>query len=393
MMAVGRWRAVCAVCICLAFGAVAVEAPAASANPAAFVAGKLASGAGEAVMGKLMAKAGLDPTANALDKISEQLAQLSNQIKELQGTSDKTLREVLDASFAGRYDQLEISTITKFQEDLVCYLDPHKGLVAREACRTRFKRQAPSAHLWNAANKFNDLLLNPKTTIVEAYAKSVVGTRPFYTVEDQQKVTEFFTYLDDLQVVATTLSVEAENAVAAEEGPEAEKEAWETSKLEAETLARRRTDQVARNPVSPIPGALDTFQKLWLNTSGRGLHDYWSAAQGYGTWRLPTAPELLAMVKHRGETTVRKYLIDEAGMGTAFANVPEFGESGELWTSTDNPSCIWLFGAPCHLAVSTNNAYVRLKVTPHGSTDPKYYSFLVADLNAHEKSRYAFLLK
>src|SRR6185437_8943097 len=157
------------------------------------------------------------------------------------------------------------------------------------------------------------------------------------------KVTDFFTYLDDLQVEATTLSVEAENIVAAEEGPEAVKEAWETSKLEAETLTRRRTDQATRNPVAPIPGPLDTVQKLWLNTGGRGLRDYWSAAQGNGTWRLPTEPELLAMVKDRGETTVRKYLIDEAGMGTALANVPEFGESGELWTSTDNPSCLWIF--------------------------------------------------
>jgi hypothetical protein len=33
-----------------------------------------------------------------------------------------------------------------------------------------------------------------------------------------------------------------------------------------------------------------------------------------------------------------------------------------------------------------------MKVTPHGSTVPKYYSIQVADLNAHEKSRYAFLL-
>jgi hypothetical protein len=340
-----------------------------------------------------MAKAGLDPTANALSEISAQLTQLSNQIKELQGTSDKTLREVLDASFAGRYDELEISKITKFQEDLVCYLDPHKGLVAREACRTRFKRQAPSAHLWNAANKFNDLLLNPKTTIVEAYAKSLVGTRPFYTVEDQTRVTEFFTYLDDLEVTATTLSVEAENVVAAEEGPEAVTETWETSKLEAETLARRRTDQLARNPVTAIPGPLDTRQKLWLNTSGRGLRDYWSAAQVNGAWRLPTEPELLTMVKDRGETTVRKYLIDEAGMGTAFANVAEFGGSGELWTSTEDTGCVRLFGSPCHKAVSTNDAYVRLKLTPHGSTEPKFYSFLVADLSAHEKSRYAFLMK
>ena len=393
MVTNGYWRAVCVTCICLVFGATAIEAPAASATPASFVAGKLASGAGEAVIGKLMAKAGLDPTANALSEISAQLTQLSNQIKELQGTSDKTLREVLDASFAGRYDELEISKITKFQEDLVCYLDPHKTLTTREVCRLRFKRQAPSADLWNVANKFHDLLLNPKTTIVEAYAKSLLGTRPFYTVEDQRKVTEMFTYLDDLEVTATVLSVEAENVAAAAEGPEAVKDAWEISKLEAETLAHRRADQLVRNPVAPIPGPLDISQKLWLNPAERGLHDYWTAAHANGIWRLPTQPELLAMVQNHGAITVRKYLIEQAGMGTALANVAEFGESGELWTSTDVASCLSLYGVPCHLAISTNVAYTRIKLTPHGSTVPKYYSIQVADLNAHEKSRYAFLLR
>ena len=390
-MARGRWRATCALCIGLVFGAVAMEAPVASATPASFVAGKLASGAGEAVMGKLLAKAGLDPTANALKEISAQLTQLSNQIKELQGTSDKTLREVLDASFAGRYDELEISKITKFQEDLVCYLNPHKVQSEREVCRLRFKRQSPAADLWNVANKFHDLLLNPKTTIVEAYAKSLLGTRPFYTLEDHKKVTEMFTYLDDLEVTATVLSVEAENVAAVAEGPEAVNDAWEISKLEAETLARRRADQLLRNPVAPIPGPLDVTQKIWLNPIERGLLDYWSAAHVNGIWRLPTEPELLTMVKNHGSTTVRKYLIEEAGMGTALTHVAEFGETGELWTSTEIPHCAVIYGGPCHIAISTNIAYPRLKVTPHGSTHPKYYSIQVADLNHHEQSRYAFL--
>jgi hypothetical protein len=393
MVAKGRRRAVSVVCIFLVFGAVAVEAPAASATPASFIAGKLASGAGEAVMGKLMAQAGLDPTANALSEISAQLTQLSNQIKELKGTSDKTLREVLDASFAGRYDLLEISTITKFEEDYVCYLDPRKALATRETCRARFKRQAPSAQLGTATDKFNDLLTNPKTTIVEAYAKSLVGTRPFYTVEDQKKVTDFFTYLEDMEVMATTLTVEAENVIAAGEGPQAVKEVWEVSKLEAETLSRRRAVQIARNPAAPIPGPLDTVQKLWLNPSARGFRDYWSAAQVSGAWRLPTEPELLAMVKDRGDRTVRRYLIDEAAMGTTFANVPEVGESGEFWTSTEYPSCMWILGTTCHLTVSTNNAYVRAKPTPQGSTEPRYYSFQVAELSAHDRSRYGFLFK
>lgn len=392
-MAKGRWRAACAVCVGLVFGAVAVEAPAASATPASFVAGKLASGAGEAVMGKLLAKAGLDPTANALKEMSAQLTQLSNQIKELQGTSDRTLREVLDASFAERYDELEISKITKFQDDLICYLDPHRSLSTREACRLRFKRQAPAAGLLDVAGRFHDLLQNPKTTIVEAYAKSLLGTRPFYTVEDQRKVTEMFTYLDDLEVTATVLSVEAENVVAATEGPEAVEDVWVISKLEAETLVERRTEQLARNPVAPIPGPLDVSQKLWLNPNERGLLDYWSAAQVNGIWRLPTELELLTMIKNHGSTTVRTYLINEAGMGTALANVAEFGETGELWTSTEVPHCSVFYGGPCHIAVSTNIAYPRVKVTPHGTTHPKYYSIQVADLNHHERSRYAFLLK
>jgi hypothetical protein len=393
MLGNGSLRAVCVACTCLAFGAAAVEAPAASATPASFVAGKLASGAGEAVMGKLMAKAGLDPTANALSEISAQLTQLSNQIKALQGTSDRTLKEVLDASLLARYDQLEISTITRFQEDLVCYVDPHRTLAVRETCRTRFALQAPSAQLWRAADKIHDLLVHPQTTIVESYAKSLVGTRPFYTVEDQRKVTEFFTYLDDLLVTATTLSVEAHNVVGAEGGPKAVEDAWKASKREAESLSRRRAEQLVRNPVAPIPGPLDTVQKLWLNPTERGLHDYWIAAQIHGIWRLPTHAELLAMVQHHGATTVRKYLIEQAGMGTALVHVAEFGETGELWTSTEVPSCLTIYGAPCHLAISTNIAYTRIKLTPHGSTVPKYHSIQVAELNPHEKGRYAFLFK
>jgi hypothetical protein len=370
-----------------------VEAPVASATPASFVAGKLASGAGEAVMGKLLAKAGLDPTANALKEISAQLAQLSNQIKELQVTGDRTLREVLDASLVQRYDELEISKITRFQDDLTCYLDPHKSLSTREACRLRFKRQAPAANLLEVAGRFKDLLQNPKTTIVETYAKSLLGTRPFYTVEDQRKVTEMFTYLDDLEVTATVLSVEAENVVAATEGPEAVEDVWIISKLEAETLAEGRAEQLARNPVAPIPGPLDVAQKLWLNPNGRGLLDYWSAAHVNGIWRLPTEPELMTMIKHHGSATVRQYLINEAGLGTALAHVAEFGETGELWTSTEVPHCSVFYGGPCHVAISTNIAYPRVKVTPHGSTHPKYYSIQVANLNHHELSRYAFLLR
>ena len=65
--------------------------------------------------------------------------------------------------------------------------------------------------------------------------------------------------------------------------------------------------------------------KLWISTSGRGLRDYWSAAPSGGMWRLPTTRELLDMVKDRGDKTVKKYLIDAAGMASTLADVDEFG--------------------------------------------------------------------
>src|SRR5262249_41244593 len=132
-------------------------------------------------------------------------------------------------------------------------------------CRARFKAQAQSAHLWSAADKLNDLLQHPHTTIVEAYAKSLVGVRPFYTTADQKKVSEFFEYLDDLQVSATVLSVEAESLAASEKGGTAVAEAQAVARREAKTLEERRTAQFDRNPIAPAPGVLDTRAKLWLN--------------------------------------------------------------------------------------------------------------------------------
>jgi len=398
MLAKRVWLGVCVACVCMVFGASAVEAPAASASPAEWVAGKLLSGAGsgaaEAVVGNLMARAGLDPTTNALAEISEQLNKLSAQITELHATTNRALKEILDASFAGRYDALDISTITRFQSDYACYLSKSTKKEEREDCRARFKAQAHAAQLWSAADKFNDLLQHPKTTIVEAYAKSLVGTNPFYTVEDQKKVTAFFTYLDDLQVAATTLSVEAENLVAAESGSAtAVSEARAVARREAKTLEENRRAQIARNPIEALPGNLDTIQKLWLDPHARGRLGYWSAASASGTWRLPTDGELLGMVKDRGEKTVKTYLVESAGMGSALKDVAEFGETGEFWTSTELPFCRVFSTIPCHLTVSTNNAYVRAYETAATSSEPKFYSFLVANLDNQQKSRYAFLLK
>jgi hypothetical protein len=401
MFAKRAWQGVCVACasVCLVFGALAVEAPAASANggAAGFVAGKLlsgvGSGAGEAVVGNLMAQAGLDPTTNALKEISEQLNKISNQIKDLHSTTNRALKEVLDASFSGRYDELDISKISRFQSDYACYLDASKGQVERNDCRAHFKAQVQSAQLWTAADKFNDLLLHPKITIVESYAKSLVGTRPFYTVEDQKKVAEFFSYLDDLQVAATTLSVEGENLAASEKGGAAVEEARAVARREAKTLEERRALQLARNPTSSTPGVLDTVSKLWLDTQARGRRDYWSAEQASGTWRLPTLNELLGIVRDRGGKTVRKYLIEDAGMGIALADVAEFGTTGEFWTSSADRCRLLLFGQACHEAVSTNDAYVRFYRTPPGSTEPKFYSFLVSGLSDKDHERYGFLLK
>jgi hypothetical protein len=73
-------------------------------------------------------------------------------------------------------------------------------------------------------------------------------------------------------------------------------------------------------------------------------------------------------------------------MGTAVANVPEFGESGELWTSTGIIS----------LPAARRGALRRRRLDeqclcppqgdPHSSTHPEYYSFQVADLSAHDKT-------
>lgn len=401
MSANRSWRGVAVICMCLVFGACAVEAPSASADGAAgWVAGKLVSGAGgaatDAVVGSLMAHAGLDPTTNELREISGKLTQLSNQIKDLQSTSNKILRAVLDESFSARYESLDISTISKFQGDYACYLDAAKEPAEREACWSRFAAWAPSARLSSAVDKFNDLLMNPKTTIVEAYAKSLVATRPFYTLQDHKKVVEFFHYLDDLQVAATVLSVEAENLVAASKGPEAMRTAHAVALLEARTLVQRRAEQSARNPLATPVGVLDVQLGLWLDPhQQRGRRDFWEAVHlwdGKRPWRLPTESELLNMVKERGNKTVKAYLSQDAGMGHALADVPESGPTGELWTSSSN--CFNHFGAKiCHNTVSTNNAYVRAYETPRDSSGPKFYSFLVSGLWDEEREQYAFLLR
>ena len=153
------WPGVALACVCLAIGAFGVAAPAASAagdGAASWIAGKLISGAGSGaadyVVGNLMARAGLDPTTNALGEIFSQLTRLSDQIKTLQQTSNKTLQAFLKGAFDTRYDQLEITTITNLQGDYACYLDANRSQHNRDDCRAHFKEQAGPAQLWRAAN-------------------------------------------------------------------------------------------------------------------------------------------------------------------------------------------------------------------------------------------------
>ncbi len=151
---------------------------------------------------------------------------------------------------------------------------------------------------------------------------------------------------------------------------------------------QRRTEQSARNPLEAPIGVLDVQQGLWLDPhTPRGRRDYWSAEHlwdGKRSWRLPTEPELLPMVRERGDLTVKTYLARDAGMGNALVDVPEYGPTGEFWTMSSN--CFDYFQSKsCHNTVSTNNAYVRSYETPRDPSGPRFYSFLVSRLHDGEK--------
>ena len=163
--------------------------------------------------------------------------------------------------------------------------------------------------------------------------------------------------------------------------------------------AQQGAAQRVRNPLEKIPGTLETDLALWIDTTTqRGQRDFWSAVHarwdGTRLWVLPSKPQLLGMVKGRGDKTVKRYLVADAGMAEALAGVPEFGPTGQLWTSTP-AYCNFgeLEGSQCRDAVSTNNAYVRAQPALQDSTEPRFYSFLVTPLNDKERDRYRFLLK
>ena len=80
-------------------------------------------------------------------------------------------------------------------------------------------------------------------------------------------------------------------------------------------------------------------------------------------------------------------------MGAALGKADEFGPNGELWTSTKSFECGFNNLYNCYETVSTNNAYVRAYGASPGASTPKFFSFLVSRLSAHELTRYEFLWK
>lgn len=368
-----------------------VATPGASAqgNPlVSALAGKLldgvGSGAGSAVVGALISNIGLDPTTNALNQISQQLEALKQQITALQATADKTLATILSSTFDIRLDNLKITTIEKLEDDYDCWLDKSKTQTQRDACRAHFKAQASPVELTQIINTFNDLLDSRGTTIAQAYAQKLVGAGRFYTQANQKQVTDFYTYLDSLQVAAVLFYAEAVNGDAAGKSQADQEAAMATAQREVDFLRQHRAKQLARNPVDALPGALSVEQRLWINPQAKGMLTYGEASD-FGRWHLPSLEELSVMVQARGNKTVKAYLSQDAGLADGLKDVAEYGDTGEFWTSTACPK-LTLFINLCQFAVSTNDAQVRFH-----SPSQRFYSIYVSPLDATELSHYSFL--
>ncbi|HEX3804455.1 MAG TPA: hypothetical protein VHV75_16630 [Solirubrobacteraceae bacterium] len=84
--------------------------------------------------------------------------------------------------------------------------------------------------------------------------------------------------------------------------------------------------------------------------------------------------------------TVKAYLSHEAGLEYGLRNVPEYGDSGEFWTSTKYVNPFAMFVNNCYLTVSTNNAYVRA----HPEAD-KFYVLFMSPMTDAEAKHYSFL--
>jgi hypothetical protein len=366
----------------------------AGSSPASWVAGKLlegaAGGVANAVVGNLMSQAGLDPTTNALGQISSQLAALSGQISALQSTADATLTAVLQTSFNIRMDQLPLKSIRDAESDIyksTKETDP----AMRTALRNHFESIAAAANFNLVVDKFDDLL-NPATTgtmtVVQHFAKSLVGQKRFYTPLDQFQTDRVFDFLDGMQVAADTNYIEHLYIVNPTTAPG-------IAKIEAEQLRTQRAAQIARNPDysgfrdtnGDYRGALDLKQRIWI----RNLPQTFSQGHpglGLNQLQLLSVPQFDSIAATRGDKTLWAYLKDDAGLTTAMVFVPEFGETGEFWTATN---CDRNIGY-CRLTVSTNNAYVRSVDYPRDWTGPKRYVLEYGGLTAADQARYRFLL-
>ncbi len=379
-----------------AFCATTVAAPVAPAQAdglAGWAAGQLLSGAGSgaasAVLGTLMAQAGLDPTTNALKEIDSKLTQISQQITSLQTTANATLTTLLKSTFDIRIDALQITKIKMLEDDVACWADASKTQTERLGCRDNFRTNAVPSDLNTVVGVYNDLLNGVSTTIVQAYARSLAGTRRFYTQADEKQVIDLYTYLDDLQVAATVEYAEAVNLAAVTSSSD-QATALANAEHERAAVDKNRAEQVARNPVAQIPGTLDLTQRFWIYPSAFGPLPHAGNDKYLERWRLPTADEFASLTSARGDKTVKAYLSQEAGLEYGLRNVPEYGDSGEFWTSTKfvNPFAMFVSNpcSSCYLTVSTNNAYVRA----HPETD-KFYVLFVSPMTDAEAKHYSFM--
>jgi hypothetical protein len=346
------------------------------------------SGAASAVLGNLMAQAGLDPTTNALKEIESKLTQISQQITSLQTTANATLTTLLKSTFDIRIDALQITKIKMLGDDIACWDDAGKTHAERLGCRDNFRTNAVPSDLNTVIGVYNDLLDGVNTTVVQAYARSLAGTTRFYTQAEEKQVIDLYSYLDDLQVAATVEYAEAVNLAAVDKSTDQET-AFANAKHERDAVDKNRAKQVERNPVSQIPGTLDLMQRFWIYPSAFGPLPRAGNDRYLDRWRLPTADEFASLTAARGDMTVKAYLSREAGLESGLRNVPDYGDSGEFWTSTKYVNPFAMFVAPCsncYLTVSTNNAYVRW----HPETD-KFYVLFVSPMTDAELKHYSFL--
>jgi hypothetical protein len=373
--------------------AVTPVAPAQADGLAGWAAGQLLSGAGSgaasAVLGTLMAQAGLDPTTNALKEIDSKLTQISQQITSLQATANVTLTTLLKSTFDIRIDALQITKIKLLEDDIACWGDAARPLRERVGCRDNFRTNAVPSDLNSVVGVYNDLLDGVSTTVVQAYARSLAGATRFYTQADQQQVIDLYTYLDDLQVAATVEYAEAVNLAAVNNDTDRET-ALANAEHERDAVDKNRADQAQRNPVSQIPGALDLTQRFWIYPTAFGPLQHAGSEKYRDRWRLPTTDEFASLASGRGNMTVKAYLSHDAGLETGLRNVPEYGDSGEFWTSTRYKNPFFAFIANpcsnCYETVSANDAQVRA----HPETQ-QFYVLFVSPLTEAETKHYGFL--